>query len=134
MAKQPLAPTLQHIRKLMGVREAENCTDREWLHRYGWAGLAAFKLATVLVVTGMVWVIARYRPRLGSRVLTFGCGTLADALNAAVASRKPGSRLREVLARSSFLVDATPVGRAARELITLDEGAVIEVLPPFAGG
>jgi molybdopterin converting factor small subunit len=60
--------------------------------------------------------------------------TLADALNAAVASRKPESRLREVLARSSFLVDAAPVSRAARESITLDDGAVIEVLPPFAGG
>jgi len=26
------------------------------------------------------------------------------------------------------------VRRAARELFTLDDGAVIEVLPPFAGG
>ncbi len=60
--------------------------------------------------------------------------TLADALNAAVAGREPGSRLREVLARSSFLVDADPVGRAARESVMLDDGAVIEVLPPFAGG
>ncbi len=60
--------------------------------------------------------------------------TLADALNAAVAGRKSGSRLPEVLARSSFLVDAVPVGRAARESILLDDGAVIEVLPPFAGG
>jgi sulfur-carrier protein len=60
--------------------------------------------------------------------------TLAGALNAAVASREPGSRLPEVLARSSFLVDAAPVGRAAKESIVLDDGAVIEVLPPFAGG
>jgi sulfur-carrier protein len=60
--------------------------------------------------------------------------TLADALNAIVASRKPESRLPEVLARSSFLVDAAPVGRAARESIVLDDGSVIEVLPPFAGG
>ena len=60
--------------------------------------------------------------------------TLADALNAAVAGQKPGSRLREVLARSSFLVDADPVGRAARESVILGDGAVIEVLPPFAGG
>jgi len=60
--------------------------------------------------------------------------TLADALNAIVASRKPGSRLLEVLARSSFLVDAAPAGRAARESIVLDDGCVIEVLPPFAGG
>lgn len=60
--------------------------------------------------------------------------TLRDALNAVVASRKPGSRLAEVIARSSFLVNANPVGRAAAESIVLDDGAVIEVLPPFAGG
>jgi sulfur-carrier protein len=60
--------------------------------------------------------------------------SLADALNAAVARRKPGSRLREIIARSSFLVNADPVGRGARESIMLDDGAVIEVLPPFAGG
>jgi molybdopterin converting factor small subunit len=60
--------------------------------------------------------------------------TLREALNAAVVSRKPDKRLEIVLARSSFLVNADPVGRAARESIVLDEGAVIEVLPPFAGG
>lgn len=60
--------------------------------------------------------------------------TLRDALNAVVASRKPDGRLEVVIARSSFLVNADPVGRAAQESITLDEGAVIEVLPPFAGG
>jgi molybdopterin converting factor small subunit len=60
--------------------------------------------------------------------------TLRDALNAVVASRKPGSRLAEVIARSSFLVNADPVGRTATESIMLDDGAVIEVLPPFAGG
>lgn len=60
--------------------------------------------------------------------------TLRDALNAVVASRKPDGRLEVVIARSSFLVNADPVGRAARESVTLDEGAVIEVLPPFAGG
>ena len=60
--------------------------------------------------------------------------TLRDALNTAVASRKPDTRLEVVIARSSFLVNADPVGRAARESIALGEGAVIEVLPPFAGG
>jgi molybdopterin synthase sulfur carrier subunit len=60
--------------------------------------------------------------------------TLSDLLNAAVAGRKPDGRLATVLARSSFLVNANPVGRAARESIVLDEGAVVEVLPPFAGG
>lgn len=60
--------------------------------------------------------------------------TLRDALSAVIASRKPDSRLADVIARSSFLVNADPVGRAAKESIVLDDGAVIEVLPPFAGG
>jgi len=65
---------------------------------------------------------------------TFDAVTLSDALNAAVASRKPDSRLAAVLLRSSFLVNADPVGRTAKESIMLDDGAMIEVLPPFAGG
>ena len=60
--------------------------------------------------------------------------TLSDALNTAVASRKQDSRLAVVLKRSSFLVDANPVGHADRQSIMLDDGAMIEVLPPFAGG
>ncbi|TVZ01515.1 MoaD/ThiS family protein [Trebonia kvetii] len=60
--------------------------------------------------------------------------TLRDALNAVVASRASDSRLAAVLARSSFLVNADPVGKADKESIVLSEGAVIEVLPPFAGG
>jgi molybdopterin synthase sulfur carrier subunit len=60
--------------------------------------------------------------------------TLSDLLNTVVASRKPDRRLATVLARSSFLVNADPVGRAATQSIVLDDGAVIEVLPPFAGG
>jgi molybdopterin synthase sulfur carrier subunit len=60
--------------------------------------------------------------------------TLRDALDTAVGVRRPDNRLAAVIARSSFLVNADPVGRAAKESIVLDEGAVIEVLPPFAGG
>lgn len=60
--------------------------------------------------------------------------TLADALDAAVAGRAPGSRLGDVLARSSFLIDAAPARRGAADRILLNDGAVIEVLPPFAGG
>jgi molybdopterin synthase sulfur carrier subunit len=60
--------------------------------------------------------------------------TLGDLLNTAVSSRKPDGRLAAVLARSSFLVNADPVGRATRESIVLDDGDVVEVLPPFAGG
>jgi molybdopterin synthase sulfur carrier subunit len=60
--------------------------------------------------------------------------TLGDLLNTVVAGRKPDGRLAAVLARSSFLVNADPVGQTPRESIVLDDGAVVEVLPPFAGG
>lgn len=65
-----------------------------------------------------------------------GGRTLAHALDAALASR-PGDaadRLRRVLARCSFLVDGHPVGRRPLDDVVVTEGAVIDVLPPFAGG
>ncbi len=65
---------------------------------------------------------------------TLDAVSLADALAAAAARPETGGRLRDILGRSSFLVNATPVGRAAKESILLEDGAVIEVLPPFAGG
>ena len=39
-----------------------------------------------------------------------------------------------VLKRSSFLIDGTPAGLRPHETILLSDGAVIEVLPAFAGG
>jgi sulfur-carrier protein len=61
----------------------------------------------------------------------------ADNLAAALAQAGEGAarvRLRPVLERSSFLIDGTPVGRRAAESVQLSDGAVVEVLPPFAGG
>jgi sulfur-carrier protein len=60
--------------------------------------------------------------------------TLGDLLDTVVARRAPDGRLAAVIARSSFLVNADPVGHTARSSIVLDDGAVVEVLPPFAGG
>ncbi|MCW2931528.1 MAG: molybdopterin converting factor, subunit 1 [Actinomycetia bacterium] len=60
--------------------------------------------------------------------------TLAAALAAALAARPGDDRLRQVMARSSFLVNALPVHREAYEETVLEDGATIEVLPPFAGG
>jgi sulfur-carrier protein len=54
--------------------------------------------------------------------------TLAEAL--AVARRRHGEQLDRVLQRCSFLVD----GQQARPSTPLADGAVVEVLPPFAGG
>jgi molybdopterin converting factor small subunit len=83
-------------------------------------------------VTIRYWAAAK--DAAGTPEETVHAVTLRDALNTAVASRKPDTRLAAVITRSSFLVNADPVGRAAKESIVLDEGAVIEVLPPFAGG
>ena len=83
-------------------------------------------------VTIRYWAAAK--DAAGTSEETVHAVTLRDALNTAVASRKPDTRLAAVITRSSFLVNADPVGRAAKESIVLDEGAVIEVLPPFAGG
>jgi sulfur-carrier protein len=57
--------------------------------------------------------------------------TLADALATA---GDQTARLRPVLARSSFLVNGEPAGTRPPESIVLSADAVIEVLPPFAGG
>jgi molybdopterin converting factor small subunit len=58
----------------------------------------------------------------------------ADTLAAALAAIGSSARLSAVLARSSFLIDGHPVGSRAAEAVTLADGAIIEVLPPFAGG
>jgi molybdopterin synthase sulfur carrier subunit len=61
--------------------------------------------------------------------------TLADALAAGVAAAGgQGGRLSQVLARSSFLVNGEPAGTRPTESIPLANDAVVEVLPPFAGG
>ncbi len=61
--------------------------------------------------------------------------TLADALAAGVvAAGDHSGRLSQVLARSSFLVNGEPAGTRPTESITLGDEAIVEVLPPFAGG
>ncbi len=63
--------------------------------------------------------------------------TLADALaNAVGQAGRPGNaqRLRTVMAGSSFLINGQPAGKRPHESIALADDAVIEVLPPFAGG
>jgi molybdopterin converting factor small subunit len=67
--------------------------------------------------------------------------TLADALAVATAvgpadsgPRRQADRFSEVLRRSSFLINGAPAGRRPPESIQLSDDAVIEVLPPFAGG
>jgi sulfur-carrier protein len=90
------------------------------------------------IVTLRYWAAAKDAARIAEE--TVSAGTLAEALAAArgqtEGSGEAGqdSRLRAVLARSSFLIDGTPVGSRAPEAVVLSDAAVIEVLPPFAGG
>jgi sulfur-carrier protein len=96
------------------------------------------------IVTMRYWAAAKDAAGVAEETIT--ADTLAAALAAARdrgydhrsvaggAAPAGGSRLAAVLARSSFLIDGHPVGTRAAEAVTLADGAVIEVLPPFAGG
>jgi sulfur-carrier protein len=84
------------------------------------------------IVTVRYWAAAKQAAGVAEEQVS--AATLAEALAAAVARRMPAQDLGAVLARSSFLVNGEQAGRSAAEAVALDEGAVIEVLPPFAGG
>ena len=61
--------------------------------------------------------------------------TLGAALSTAVADRgADGDRLARVLRRCSFLIDGQQVGKRDPDTVRLTPGAVVEILPPFAGG
>jgi sulfur-carrier protein len=83
-------------------------------------------------VTVRYWAAAKEAAGVAEESLD--ADTLAGALAAALARRGPDSPLRQVLDRSSFLVDGSAVGARAAGEVVLPEAAVIEVLPPFAGG
>ncbi|HWG61064.1 MAG TPA: MoaD/ThiS family protein [Streptosporangiaceae bacterium] len=90
------------------------------------------------MVTVRYWAAAKQAAGVAEDVVS--AKTLSGALDAAL-SRRRGDRpardtsdLAAVLARSSFLIDGNPVGRRAPDSVPLHEAAVIEVLPPFAGG
>ena len=90
------------------------------------------------IVTLRYWAAAKEAARIAEE--TVSAGTLAEALAAARGNAEGSAeagrdlRLRAVLARSSFLIDGTPVGSRAPEAVVLSDASVIEVLPPFAGG
>ena len=83
-------------------------------------------------VTIQYWAAAR--EAAGVELESVEASTLAEALDAIIARRGDGSRLRTVLAASSFLVDGAAASRGAAPDVVLPDAAVIEVLPQFAGG
>jgi molybdopterin synthase sulfur carrier subunit len=60
---------------------------------------------------------------------THSAGTLDELVGQLVGAH--GERLERVLTACSFLVDGT---QARDRAIALSPGAVVDVLPPFAGG
>jgi sulfur-carrier protein len=109
------------------------------------------------IVTFRYWAAAKEAAGVGeetiraetlAEALATACGNAASgnaasgnaASGNAASGKRPArdaglnSRLRDVLARSSFLIDGHPVGIRPPEAVTLSDASVIEVLPPFAGG
>jgi sulfur-carrier protein len=82
-------------------------------------------------VTLRYWAAAKDAAGVAEQTVT--ADTLAMAL-AQAGESDVRARLEPVLERSSFLIDGAPVGRRSAESVQLSEGAVIEILPPFAGG
>jgi molybdopterin converting factor small subunit len=84
------------------------------------------------MVTMRYWAAAKQAAGVAQETLS--ADTLAEALATALANRGAPTDFQAVLARSSFLVNGEQAGGRAAETVRLQEGAVIEVLPPFAGG
>jgi molybdopterin converting factor small subunit len=76
------------------------------------------------MVTVRYWAAAKQAAGVAEEVLT--AGTLAH--------HPAAPALEGILARSSFLIDGEQAGTRPAESVILREGAVVEVLPPFAGG
>jgi len=76
------------------------------------------------------WAAARHAAGVAEEPVV--AATLAQALAAARVGHGP--ELSRVLQICSFLVDEQPVGTRDHACVELVEGAVVDVLPPFAGG
>jgi molybdopterin converting factor small subunit len=81
-------------------------------------------------VTIRYWAAAKDAAGISEE--TVDADTVAVAVAGAVA--RHGERLAAVLARCTYLVDDVPVDRRELAAIRLADGAVVEALPPFAGG
>jgi molybdopterin synthase sulfur carrier subunit len=83
-------------------------------------------------VTVRYWAAAKEAAGIGEERVS--ADTLAGAIAAIRSGRIGDTRFHNVLKCSSFLIDSVPVGKRAHESLLLSDGAMIEVLPAFAGG
>src|SRR5438105_3680212 len=58
-----------------GAYEA-NPFANEWLHRFGWTGLALYKLLAVTIFAAAAAYVGLRRPRLGAGLMNFACLTV----------------------------------------------------------
>ncbi len=84
------------------------------------------------MVTVRYWAAAKHAA--GAAEETLAASTLAGALSQVRARHSGTPELAAVLDRSSFLIDGEQAGHGPARDMRLRDGAVIEVLPPFAGG
>jgi len=84
------------------------------------------------MASGLIRYWAAAREAAGVPEEPYDATTLAAAL--AGARDKHGERFGKLLLRCSYLVNDAPVGGRDHLAVELTDGAVIEVLPPFAGG
>ncbi|HEX6233508.1 MAG TPA: MoaD/ThiS family protein [Jiangellaceae bacterium] len=83
-------------------------------------------------VTLRYW--ASLRAAAGITEETVAAGTLAAALAEARSRHADSPRFEAVLGICSVIVDGTPVGRRDHREVSVGDGSVVELLPPFAGG
>ena len=84
------------------------------------------------MVTMRYWAAAKQAAGVAEEA--FSAATLEEALAAARSSRQSAPEFAKLLARSSILVDGEQAGRQHPSDVALHDGAIIEILPPFAGG
>lgn len=73
------------------------------------------------------------REATGTRSTDLSAGTLAEAL-VAVRERYPSPRVAAILDVCTVMVDENPVHDHDPDSVILHDAAVIDLLPPFAGG
>src|SRR5260370_5857021 len=68
-----LALTYKVVRSGGGYVYESNPIANEWLTRFGWTGLAFFKILAMSIAVFSVILVSLYRPRTGSCLLNFAC-------------------------------------------------------------
>jgi molybdopterin converting factor small subunit len=119
-------------------------TLRYWAAAKAAAGVAEDTVSATTLAAALAAGLAAVRGRAeadresaGPAVAQPAAGDPNPARTGAAAGRPANvhaEKFRLVLASSSFLIDGDPVGTRRPESVTLADAAVIEVLPPFAGG